>query len=82
MTDYRLLKIPSREHLDVQILDGTQEHHILQIITSKARDIRPDRTLYTFKLYDVGSDGSLMFLEKNENEPKFINERFCQTDNA
>jgi hypothetical protein len=82
MTDYRLLKIPSREHLDVQILDGTQEHHILQIITSKSRDIRPDRTLYTFKLYDVGSDGSLMFLEKNENEPKFINERFRQTDNA
>lgn len=32
---------------DTVVLDGDG---ILQIITSKARDIRPDRTLYTFKL--------------------------------
>lgn len=67
MTDWNKLKIPPKEHINVQIL---------QVITSKVRDIRPDKTLYTFKLYDVNSDGTLTLLEKNDDEPKFTKERY------
>ena len=54
----------------------SETHQILQVITSKVRDVRPDKTLYTFKLYDVNSDGTLTFLEKNDDEPKFTKERY------
>ena len=75
MTDWKKLKIPPKEHINVQILHSTT-HKILQVITSKVRDIRPDKTLYTFKLYDVNSDGTLTLLEKNDEEPKFTKERY------
>lgn len=75
MTDWTKLKIPEKEHINVQILHSAT-HQILQVITSKVRDIRPDKTLYTFKLYDVNSDGALTLLEKNDDEPKFTKERY------
>lgn len=75
MTDWTKLKIPLKEHINVQILHSAT-HQILQVITSKVRDIRPDKTLYTFKLYDVNSDGTLTLLEKNDEEPKFTKERY------
>lgn len=75
MTDWTKLKIPPKEHINVQILHSVT-HQILQVITSKVRDIRPDKTLYTFKLYDVNSDGTLTLLEKNDEEPKFTKERY------
>lgn len=75
MIDWKKLKIPTKEHINVQILHSTT-HQILQVITSKVRDIRPDKTLYTFKLYDVNSDGTLTLLEKNDDEPKFTKERY------
>lgn len=75
MTDWTKLKIQPKEHINVQILHSAT-HQILQVITSKVRDIRPDKTLYTFKLYDVNSDGTLTLLEKNDEEPKFTKERY------
>lgn len=75
MIDWKKLKIPPKEHINVQILHSTT-HQILQVITSKVRDVRPDKTLYTFKLYDVNSDGTLTPLEKNDDEPKFTKERY------
>ncbi len=75
MTDWTKLKIPAKEHINVQILDSNT-HHILQVITSKVRDIQPGRTFYTFKLYDVNADGTLALLEKNDEEPKFTKERY------
>lgn len=75
MTDWIKLKIPTKEHINVQILHSVT-HQILQVVTSKVRDVRPDKTLYTFKLYDVNSDGTLTLLEKNDDEPKFTKERY------
>ena len=75
MTDYTKLKIPSKERLDVQILDGTCAHEIVQIITAKVREVRTDKVLYTFKLYDVDDKGKLTLLETNDSEPKFKKER-------
>lgn len=75
MIDWKKLKIPPKEHINVQILHSTT-HQILQVITSKVRDVRPDKTLYTFKLYDVNSDDTLTLLEKNDEEPKFTKERY------
>ena len=75
MTDYTKLKIPSKERLDVQILDGTPAHKIVQVITAKVREVRTDKVLYTFKLYDVDDKGKLTLLETNDSEPKFKKER-------
>lgn len=75
MTDWKKLKIPAKEHINVQILHS-ETHQILQVITSKVRDIQPGRTFYTFKLYDVNADGTLALLEKNDEEPKFTKERY------
>ena len=51
-------------------------HQILQVITSKVRDVRPDKTRYAFKLDDVNPDGTRTLLEKNDDEPKFTKERY------
>lgn len=75
MIDWTKLRIPTKEHINVQILHSVT-HQILQVITSKVRDVRPDKTLYTFKLYDVNSDGTLTLLEENDDEPKFMKERY------
>lgn len=75
MTDYLKLKIPSKERLDVQILDGTPAYKIVQIITAKVREVTTDKVLYTFKLYDVDDKGKLTLLETNDSEPKFKKER-------
>ena len=75
MTDYTKLKIPSKERLDVQILNGTPAHKIVQIITAKVREVTTDKVLYTFKLYDVDDKGKLTLLETNDSEPKFKKER-------
>lgn len=72
MTDWTKLKIPSKERLNVQLLDGTDQHNIKQIITSIAT-IKGDTVTYLFKLYKVNEDGSLTLLEKN-SEPVFKNE--------
>ena len=75
MTDWTKLKVPAKEHINVQILHS-ETHQILQVITSKVRDVRPDKTLYTFSLYDVNPDGTLTLLEKNDEEPKLTKERY------
>lgn len=70
MNNWHQLKIPPREHLEVQILDGTQQHNIVKVITSLAA-VRGDQVSYLFKLYQVLADGSLKLLAKNPKEPTF-----------
>lgn len=68
--DFRNLKIPKDEKLEVQLLDGTKEHNICHIITSLAR-IRGDKIVKNFKLYKVNDDSTLEFLEKKDSSPEF-----------
>ena len=73
MTDRKQIKVPKNENLDVSILDGTEKHNIVQIITSVATYKNGDVD-YSFKLYNVIEDGSLELIEKNPKEPKFKKE--------
>lgn len=70
MTDFRKLKIPRRERLEVQLLDGTEEHNILGVITSLAI-IKGDKIFKNFRLYSVNNDGSLELVEKHDENPYF-----------
>ena len=70
MTDFKKLRIPKREKLEVQLLDGTEEHNIRGVITSLAT-IKGDEIFKNFRLYSVNDDGSLDLIEKRDNNPYF-----------
>ena len=71
MNDFRKLKIPKREKLEVQITDGTEEHNIVYIITSLST-IKGDNISKNFRLYAVRSqDNSLDLVEKHDDNPDF-----------
>jgi hypothetical protein len=70
MNDFKKLSIPKREHLEVQLLDGTEEHNINFIITSLAT-IKGNEVFKNFKLYKVLKDGELELIEKRDENPCF-----------
>lgn len=70
MNDYKKLKFPKEEKLEVQLLDGTDEYNIIYVISSLSK-IRGKDIKKTFKLYSVSDDGSLTLIEKREDEPNF-----------
>ena len=70
MNDFRKITIPKRERLEVQLLDGTEEHNILYVITSLAT-IKGAEVFKNFRLYSVGSAGELDLLEKRDGDPYF-----------
>lgn len=70
MTDFRKLAIPKRERLEVQLLDGTEDHNILYVITSLAT-IKGEDIFKNFRLYSVGDAGELTLLEKRDGNPYF-----------
>lgn len=63
MNDFRKLAIPKKERLEVQLIDGTEEHNIKYIITSLAT-IKGDKIFKNFRLYSVEDDARLTQLEK------------------
>lgn len=71
MNDFRKLAIPKRERLEVQLLDGTEEHNIVYVITSLAT-IKGNDILKNFRLYAVlDENGTLDLIEKRDNNPDF-----------
>ena len=70
MNDFKKLSIPKREHLEVQLLDGTEEHNINFIITSLAI-IKGNEVFKNFKLYKVLENGELELIEKRDENPYF-----------
>lgn len=71
MNDFKQLKIPNNERLEVQLLDGTEEHNIDYIITSEAKLTGKNEIIKMFKLYFVDKDGKLSFLEKERTPLDF-----------
>lgn len=70
MNDFRKLAIPKKERLEVQLIDGTEEHNIKYIITSLAT-IKGDKIFKNFRLYSVADDGNITLVEKQDGEPRF-----------
>lgn len=70
MNDFRKLAIPKKERLEVQLIDGTEEHNIKYIITSLAT-IKGDKIFKNFRLYSVEDDARLTQLEKRDSDPYF-----------
>lgn len=70
MNDFRKLAIPKKERLEVQLIDGTEEHNIKYIITSSAT-IKGDKIFKNFRLYSVEDDARLTQLEKRDTDPYF-----------
>lgn len=70
MNDFRKLAIPKKERLEVQLIDGTEEHNIKYIITSLAT-IKGDKLFKNFRLYSVEDDARLTQLEKRDTDPYF-----------
>lgn len=70
MNDFRKLAIPKKERLEVQLIDGTEEHNIKYIITSLAT-IKGDKLFKSFRLYSVEDDARLTQLEKRDTDPYF-----------
>lgn len=70
MNDFKKLSIPKCEHLEVQLLDGTEEHNINFIITSLAI-IKGNEVFKNFKLYKVLENGELELIEKRDENPYF-----------
>lgn len=70
MNDFRKLAIPKKERLEVQLIDGTEEHNIKYIITSLAT-IKGDKIFKNFRLYFVEDDARLTQLEKRDTDPYF-----------
>ena len=70
MVDSTKLAVPKRERLEVQLMDGTEEHNIVYVITSLA-SIKGDDIYKNFRLYAVKEDGSLELLEKKDAGPYF-----------
>ena len=70
VNDFRKLAIPKKERLEVQLMDGTEEHNISYVITSLAT-IRSDKIYKNFRLYSVTDDGKLTLIEKQDGAPYF-----------
>ena len=71
MTDFKKLRIPKREKLEVQLLDGTENHNIVYVITSLST-IKGNDILKNFRLYAVmDEDGALDLVEKHDDNPDF-----------
>lgn len=70
MNDFRKLAIPKKKRLEVQLIDGTEEHNIKYIITSLAT-IKGDKIFKNFRLYSVEDDARLTQLEKRDSDPYF-----------
>lgn len=70
MNDFRKLAIPKKERLEVQLIDGTEEHNIKYTITSLAT-IKGDKIFKNFRLYSVADDGNITLVEKQDGEPRF-----------
>lgn len=70
MNDFRKLAIPKKERLEVQLIDGTEEHNIKYIITSLAT-IKGDKIFKNFRLYSVEDNARLTQLEKRDSDPYF-----------
>lgn len=71
MNNFKQLKIPNNERLEVQLLDGTDEHNIDYIITSEAKLAGRNEIIKMFKLYSVDEDGKLSFIEKGRTPLDF-----------
>lgn len=50
MNDLQKLAIPKKERLEVQLIDGTEEHNVKYVITSLAT-IKGDDIFKNFRLY-------------------------------
>ena len=70
MNDFWKLAIPKKKRLEVQLIDGTEEHNIKYIITSLAT-IKGDKIFKNFRLYSVEDDARLTQLEKRDSDPYF-----------
>ena len=70
MSDFHKLTIPKKECLEVQLIDGTEEHNVKYVITSLAT-IKGDEIFKNFRLYSVGDDGRLTQVEKRDTDPYF-----------
>lgn len=70
MVDFHKLTIPKKERLEVQLMDGTEEHNIKYVITSLAT-IKGDKIYKNFRLYSVADDGNITLVEKQDGEPHF-----------
>ena len=70
MNDFCKLPIPKKERLEVQLMDGTEEHNINYVITSLAT-IKSDKIYKNFRLYSVNDDGLLTQIEKRDSDPYF-----------
>lgn len=70
MVDFHKLTIPKKERLEVQLMDGTEEHNINYVITSLAT-IKGDKIYKNFRLYSVADDGNIILVEKQDGEPRF-----------
>lgn len=70
MSDFHKLTIPKKERLEVQLIDGTEEHNVKYVITSLAT-IKGDKIYKNFRLYSVANDGQLTQLEKRDGDPYF-----------
>lgn len=70
MVDFHKLAIPKKERLEVQLMDGTEEHNIKYVITSLAT-IKGDKIYKNFRLYSVADDGNITLVEKQDGEPHF-----------
>ena len=70
MNDLQKIAIPKKERLEVQLIDGTEEHNVKYVITSLAT-IKGDKIFKNFRLYSVDNDGWLTQLEKRDGDPYF-----------
>ena len=70
MTSLHNFAIPKKERLEVQLIDGTEEHNVKYVITSLAT-IKGDKIYKNFRLYSVADDGQLIQLEKRDGDPYF-----------
>lgn len=69
MVDFHKLTIPKKERLEVQLMDGTEEHNIKYVITSLAT-IKGDKIFKNFRLYSVADNGNITLVEKQDGEPR------------
>lgn len=70
MTSSLDFAVPKKERLEVQLIDGTEEHNVKYVITSLAT-IKGDEIFKNFRLYSVGDDGRLTQVEKRDTDPYF-----------
>lgn len=70
MNSIQKLQVPKNEKLEVQLMDGTEDHNIMYVITSlstiKGKDI-----LKNFRLYSVDDNGKLDLIERRDADPYF-----------